>query len=91
MLLRLYRLVHDITPCEDLPSFEGLLSSSVSDSPFANREPTIVEETSTTTAGTASACVATSQEVGLDPVTQFKKPPERKRRKLPEIPKIYQS
>lgn len=92
-------LVHDITPCDDLPNFEGLLSSCATEFPFANRESTIVEEGST---GIVQTSVGTTENVPAapedgttnDPVSVKEinhKPLERKRRKLPEIPKIHQS
>jgi hypothetical protein len=94
-------LVHDITPCDDLPNFEGLLSSCVTEFPFAKRDLTIVEVVGTgifeNPVGTAQevtpAAPLTQSEDGVsDPVKEInQKPPERKRRKLPEIPKIHQS
>lgn len=92
-------LVHDITPCDDLPNFEGLLSSCATEFPFAKRESTIVEEGST---GIVQTSVGTTENVPAaphpedgadnDPVKEINhKPLERKRRKLPEIPKIHQS
>ncbi|KZS20985.1 JNK-interacting protein 1 isoform X1 [Daphnia magna] len=87
-----YTLVHDITPCDDLPNFEGVLSSCVTETPFANRESIIVEEVCTgTTPETVTIAPVQAEDDASNPAKEFnQKPPERKRRKLPEIPKIHQ-
>lgn len=82
----LHRLVHDITPCEDVPDFEGMLSSCISEAPFGGRESTIAEESSTYN-GPEVVVAHPSRENGQESPVDIKKPPERRRRKLPEIPK----
>jgi hypothetical protein len=97
-----YSLVHDITPCDDLPNFEGLLSSCITEFPFAKRDSTIAEEITSTSVASAKEIVAAPptssqrEDAASDPASTIikeinQKPPERKRRKLPEIPKIHQS
>lgn len=76
--MRFPRLAHDITPCDDAPSFEGLLSAS--GVPFAPPERIPEENTG---ASTAKASMKSTPDDSGDQ----KKPAERKRRKLPEIPK----
>nr|CAH0110372.1 unnamed protein product [Daphnia galeata] len=96
-----YTLVHDITPCDDLPNFEGLLSSCITEFPFAKRDSTIAEEITSTSVASAKEIVAAPptssqrEDAASDPASTIikeinQKPPERKRRKLPEIPKIHQ-
>lgn len=91
-LVAQFSLVHDITPCDDLPNFEGVLSSCVTETPFANRESIIVEEVCTgTTPETVTIAPVQAEDDASNPAKEFnQKPPERKRRKLPEIPKIHQ-
>lgn len=82
-------LAHDITPCEDLLNFDGLFSSCVTQTSFNNREMAILDQTCTT--GKVLEASFPLAEDSRDQSTELKKPPERRRRKLPEIPKHHQS
>lgn len=64
----------------------------MTETPFANRESIIVEELCAGTSAEIVTIVPVQAEDDVsNPVKETnQKPPERKRRKLPEIPKIHQ-
>ena len=105
-IISLFRLAHDITPCEELPRFEGILSNAESSltkllETSSSEEQVSVEVTCNLVSGgsrnlwksnslehwTAKQC--TQVQVHFNPIPEKKL--ERKRRKLPEIPKIQRS
>ena len=82
----IFSLAHDITPCEELPNFESLFSSfGTTDKPL-----NVIRESMTVEESTSISDAAALLDV-QEPTVDTNKPPQRKRRKLPEIPKTPSS